>query len=54
MVDRRSFLALLAAPALPAASRRTTVSIDGDRFMINGKPTYSGRNTRECGSKACS
>ena len=43
MVDRRSFLALLAAPALRAASRRTTVSIDGDRFMINGKPTYSGR-----------
>lgn len=43
MVDRRSFLALLAAPVLPAASRRTTVAIDGDRFMINGKPTYPGR-----------
>ena len=44
MVDRRSFLALLAAPALPAGRRRTTVSIDGDRFMINGKPTYAGRH----------
>jgi len=43
MVDRRSFLTLLAAPALSAASRRTTVSIDNDRFMINGKPTYPGR-----------
>ena len=43
MMDRRSFLALLAAPALPAAIRRTTVSIEGDRFMINGKPTYPGR-----------
>src|SRR5204863_9174335 len=43
MVDRRSFLVLLAAPALPAASRRTTVSIEGDRFMVNGKPTYPGR-----------
>src|SRR5579863_4206505 len=31
------------APALPAASRRTTVSIDGDRFIINGQPTYPGR-----------
>ena len=43
MMDRRSFLALLAARALPAASGRTTVSIDGDRFLINGKPTYEGR-----------
>lgn len=46
MIDRRSFLALLAAPALPAASRQTTVSVDGDRFMINGKPTYEGRQYR--------
>ena len=43
MIDRRSFLALLAAPTLPAAPRQTAVSIDGDRFMINGKPTYQGR-----------
>src|SRR5690348_16494618 len=43
IMDRRSFLALLAAPALPANSRQTAVSIDGDRFLINGKPTYQGR-----------
>lgn len=43
MVDRRSFLALIAAPALSAASRQTAVSVEGDRFMINGKPTYQGR-----------
>src|ERR1700730_4392878 len=43
MMDRRSFLALLAPPALAAASRQTAVSVDGDRFMINGKPTYPGR-----------
>jgi hypothetical protein len=46
MIDRRSFLALLAAPVLPAASGQTTVSVDGDRFMINGKPTYEGRQYR--------
>jgi hypothetical protein len=43
MIDRRSFLAFLAAPALPAAPRQTAVSLAGDRFMINGKPTYEGR-----------
>ena len=43
MIDRRSFLALLAAPALTSASRQTAVSLAGDRFMINGKPTYEGR-----------
>ncbi len=44
MLNRRSFLALLAAPAVSrAAARRTTVSIEGDRFFINGKPTYAGR-----------
>ena len=43
MMDRRRFLALLATPALPATSRQTAVSIDGDRFLINGKPTYQGR-----------
>ena len=26
--------------------RRTTVSIEGDRFLINGKPTYEGRQWR--------
>ena len=43
MMDRRSFLALLAAPALPAASRQTAVSVHGGLFMINNKPTYQGR-----------
>jgi hypothetical protein len=42
MIDRRSFLALLAAAAQPSASRQTAVSVDGDRFVINGKPTYEG------------
>ena len=44
MLNRRSFLALLAASAVSrAAARRTTVSIEGDRFFLNGKPTYPGR-----------
>src|SRR5271155_3792645 len=43
ILDRRSFLALIAPPALPAAPRQTAVSVDSDRFMINGKPTYQGR-----------
>jgi hypothetical protein len=38
-------LSLLAACASPAAgaSRRTVVSIHGDAFHLNGKPTYAGR-----------
>jgi hypothetical protein len=40
-------MALLAAsPALPAPRRRTELQIDGDRFLINGKPTYAGRRWR--------
>lgn len=35
-------LSALAAP-LCAAPSRTEVAIDGDRFLINGKPTYAGR-----------
>ena len=47
-LNRRSFLAVLAASALRAnlcanPAGRTAVSIDGDRFLINGKPTYQGR-----------
>ncbi len=49
-MHRRSFLQLLAgaAAARPArrASRRTAVTIDGDRFLINGHPTYAGRTWR--------
>ncbi len=44
-IDRRKFLALapgLAAAAVPA--RKTTISIRGDAFLINGRPTYAGRH----------
>src|SRR5881397_3335109 len=30
----------------PASPRRTTVSIAGNEFHINGKPTYAGRTWR--------
>jgi hypothetical protein len=44
-MDRRSFLSLasaaVCAPAAPAP--RTEVAIRGDRFFVNGKPTYEGR-----------
>ena len=36
-------IALLAAPLLVAAAPKTTVSIAGDGFLINGRPTYEGR-----------
>ena len=39
-------LALFAASlttAVTAATPKTTVSIEGDRFFINGRPTYEGR-----------
>src|SRR5689334_7317756 len=42
MLDRRTFLALPIA-ARAAAARRTAVSIRGDQFLIDGKPTYAGR-----------
>ncbi|MCU1326244.1 MAG: hypothetical protein JWN34_1614 [Bryobacterales bacterium] len=45
MITRRSLLHLAAAPALlRAATRKTEVSIRGDQFFINGKPTYEGRS----------
>src|ERR1700680_1137927 len=46
-MNRRKFLALTAAaPIAHAAARRlhTEVSIQGDRFFLNGKPTYPGRS----------
>ena len=44
VIDRRTFLSLgSAALPLAAASRGTAVSIAGDAFHINGKPTYAGR-----------
>jgi hypothetical protein len=47
-MDRRTFLASAALPALYplrvfAQRRRTEVSIRGDAFYINGRPTYAGR-----------
>lgn len=44
-MKRRNFLTTLAAaPAL--AAPRTEVSIHGDMFHLNGKPTYAGRTFR--------
>ena len=40
-MNRRSFIAV-ALQAL-GQSGKTEISIDGDKFLINGKPTYSGR-----------
>jgi hypothetical protein len=34
---------LISIIAAPAAERKTTVSIEGEEFRINGKPTYAGR-----------
>ena len=36
-------LTLSAAGPAAAAAPKTTVSIEGDKFFINGKPTYEGR-----------
>lgn len=49
MMNRRNFIGLLPAAALAANAdaapkRRTTVSIRGDQFFINGRPTYAGRS----------
>jgi hypothetical protein len=44
-LSRRSLL--LAAPAAFAApARRTTIAIEGERFLLNGKPAYAGRQWR--------
>ena len=40
-LTRRDFSFALAG--LAAAKRRTEVAIDGDEFLINGRPTYQGR-----------
>jgi len=42
MLDRRTFLAAAAAAPLAQAAAKTAVAIDGDRFLIDGKPTYAG------------
>lgn len=49
-MDRRTFLSMTTLPALyglrrqRVPSRRTEVSIKGDAFYINGRPTYAGRS----------
>jgi hypothetical protein len=44
-MTRRAFLASsLAASTMPAANRRTTIAINKDQFVLNGKPTYKGRS----------
>src|SRR5690349_7998605 len=43
---RRKFLSLAAAAAdrmRAAARERTSISIQGERFFLNGRPTYAGR-----------
>src|SRR5262245_56480102 len=44
-MNRRTFLTVAGAAHLLDATpaRRTEVSIRGDAFLINGKPTYAGR-----------
>jgi hypothetical protein len=44
-MNRRSFLATipLLAGAAPNKRRKTSVTIVGDAFHVNGKPTYAGR-----------
>ena len=34
--------------------RKTEVSIRGEDFWINGRPTYEGRTWEDSGSRACS
>src|SRR5215510_15383249 len=49
-MDRRTFLSTAAVAAVAplrwqrVPSRRTEVSIRGDAFFINGRPTYAGRS----------
>ena len=48
MIRRRTLLSLPILPGLlrlvMARTSKTVVSIQGDKFLINGKPTYQGRN----------
>src|ERR1700733_7883794 len=48
-MHRRTFLSLAGVvPTLGAAApvSRTEVSIHGEQFLLNGKPTYPGRSFR--------
>ncbi len=42
-MTRRTLLTITAPTLLLGATRKTEISIQGDRFLINGKPTYPGR-----------
>ena len=55
MITRRTLLKTAAASVISVASAapiaqgkrgRTTVGIDGERFLVNGRPTYQGRTWR--------
>lgn len=49
LLNRRTILSAplaLASPLRALAAPRTEVAIDGDAFLINGKPTYAGREWR--------
>jgi len=41
-----SLLLLASSQLLPAAERKTAVSIVGEHFHLNGTPTYAGREWR--------
>jgi hypothetical protein len=45
-MTRRTFLTLAgsAPPSIIAAPQRTEVTIHGEQFFLNGKPTYAGRS----------
>lgn len=43
MTNRRTFVLASLGAAQARAARRTLVSIRGDAFLINGRPTYAGR-----------
>ena len=49
-MNRRTLLKMLAAQAVPrigsGIQARTAVEIAGERFLVNGRPTYAGRTWR--------
>ncbi len=50
-MDRRTLLKMASAGLMSGlqtrrARHRTTIAIDGDRFLIDGRPTYAGRTWR--------
>lgn len=46
LISRRTLLAAAAAPLAAAPARRPVIAIDGEKFILNGKPTYAGRTWR--------